>query len=414
MAVSTKLPQNAVMDDAQQAQVRWAALPVRARLGAIRRFRNLTASSAERFAEAAGRNAGETLIAEVLPLLEACRFLEDEAENILASRKPGSVGRPLWLSGVDLEIRREPLGMVLVIGPSNYPLLLAAVQVVQALTAGNAVVLKPGRAALPVCRLLVETLYRSGLDPALLRVTGESTDEVYAAIDSGRIDKVFLTGGEGAGRAVGKRLAELGIPSVMELSGEDAVFVLPSADLDRVVKALRFGMQFNGGETCIAPKHVLAWNDIAGALERRMQAAGIALPLTPVHSTEQAIREASTSGYALGAAVFGSERQAMEIASRIRAGVVVINDMIVPTADPRLPFGGRGRSGFGTTRGAEGLLEMTAVKAVTIRRGRWLPHLDRPADPGLFGKYIRMAHGGSLADRIRGLWHSSAGKESKQ
>ena len=56
-----------------------------------------------------------------------------------------------------------------------------------------------------------------------------------------------------------------------------------------------------------------------------------------------------------------------------------MNDVIVPTADPRLPFGGRKHSGFGVTRGAEGLLEMTVLKCVTVRRGRFRPHLD-PAD----------------------------------
>ena len=60
---------------------------------------------------------------------------------------------------------------------------------------------------------------------------------------------------------------------------------------------------------------------------------------------------------------------------RVRAGSVTINDLIVPTADPRLPFGGQGVSGFGVTRGAEGLLEMTAIKAVTIRTGRFPPSL---------------------------------------
>ena len=78
------------------------------------------------------------------------------------------------------------------------------------------------------------------------------------------------------------------------------------------------------------------------------------------------------------------------------AGSVCINDVIVPTADPRLPFGGRGRSGFGVTRGAEGLLEMTVVKTISIRRRGFLPHLapSRAGDAARIAGMIRVLHGG--------------------
>ena len=83
---------------------------------------------------------------------------------------------------------------------------------------------------------------------------------------------------------------------------------------------------------------------------------------------------------------------------------MVVNDVIVPTADPRLPFGGRGESGFGVTRGAEGLLDLTVPKVVAVRRGRRLPHLEdpHPADADLFRAYLALAHGGGLRTRLRG------------
>ena len=83
------------------------------------------------------------------------------------------------------------------------------------------------------------------------------------------------------------------------------------------------------------------------------------------------------------------------LAARIKTGFVVINDLIVPTADPRMPFGGVKASGFGTTRGDEGLLEMTHPHVVAVRRGRRHPHFDPPAegDAHLFTNYIRAAHG---------------------
>ena len=84
------------------------------------------------------------------------------------------------------------------------------------------------------------------------------------------------------------------------------------------------------------------------------------------------------------------------MAGRIDAGTVTINDLIVPTADPRLPFGGRHASGWGVTRGAEGLLEMTQVKTVSIRKGRLHPHFDAPreGDDALMLAALRLFHGG--------------------
>jgi hypothetical protein len=81
---------------------------------------------------------------------------------------------------------------------------------------------------------------------------------------------------------------------------------------------------------------------------------------------------------------------------------VVVNDVIVPTADPRLPFGGRGHSGFGVTRGAAGLLELTHLKAVAVRHGHWRPHYEppRPQDEGLFRDYLVAAHGASPRERV--------------
>ncbi|RME75449.1 MAG: aldehyde dehydrogenase family protein [Planctomycetota bacterium] len=96
---------------------------------------------------------------------------------------------------------------------------------------------------------------------------------------------------------------------------------------------------------------------------------------------------------------------AARFAERVDAGVVVINDVIVPTADPRLPFGGRRASGFGVTRGREGLLEMTQVKAIALRAGTFRPHLDpaMPRDADLFRAYLGAVHGRGLLGRVRVL-----------
>ncbi len=85
----------------------------------------------------------EKLVSEVLPLADACRWLEKNAARVLASRRCGKSQRPFWLKGVSFEVQRMPFGVVLVIGPGNYPLFLPAVHALHALAAGNAVLLKP-------------------------------------------------------------------------------------------------------------------------------------------------------------------------------------------------------------------------------------------------------------------------------
>jgi hypothetical protein len=85
--------------------------------------------------------------------------------------------------------------------------------------------------------------------------------------------------------------------------------------------------------------------------------------------------------------------------------VVSINDLIVPTADARVPFGGRKRSGFGVTRGAEGLLELTAPKVVTTSWSKFRPAFEppHPQDEAMFQAYLQLTHGRGLGQRARAL-----------
>jgi acyl-CoA reductase-like NAD-dependent aldehyde dehydrogenase len=460
----------AAVEEARRAFAQWCGTALEDRLALLRAFRRRLVLRSLELAQTVAlpqrRGPAETLTAEVLPLLDACRFLERTAPKVLAPRSLGVRRRPVWLMGCRTELRREPLGVVLVIGPSNYPILLPGVQVLQALAAGNAVVLKPGAGGGRAARFLCDELAAVGLPEGVLRVLGEDAAEAIAAIDGG-VDKVVLTGSAETGRAVLADLARTATPAVMELSGCDPVLVLKGADARFVAAALRFGLLLNGGFTCIAPRRVYAHRDLAESLEARLceelrNQPAVALPagvgetvstlvnealgagarlvagsppendsmaplvladpppgsrileadvpapilsLVRVESGEQAVELSSTCPYRLGSAIFGDENEARALAERLPAGVVVINDVVVPTADPRLPFGGRRASGFGVTRGTEGLLEMTVLKAVVLRRGRFRPHYEpsRPGDEQLFAAYARAAHGAGVRQRLRAM-----------
>ena len=392
---------------ARECQADWSARPLPERLWILRSIRHRLSEKAGELArlvaEQTGRSEAEVLSSEILPLADACRFLEREAPRLLAPRRFGPEGRPAWLGNVEFEIRREPLGLVLILAPSNYPLFLAGVQTLQAIAAGNGVLWKPGEGGFAAARAFVDLAALAGLEWQLVQVLPDTLEAGSAALAAGP-DKVLLTGSAATGHEV---LAEAGrqlLPTTAELSGYDPVFVLPGADLDRTAKAIRFGSSLNGGNTCIAPRRVFVLKELAPELRKRLPELPAGVSFTVVTDVEEALAVAALSPYALGASIFGPEEDAVALAARVRAGVVTINDLIVPTADPRLPFGGRGKSGYGVTRGAEGLLDLTAVKVVSVRRGRWLPHLEerRPGDEELFRAWMAAAHGDGLGARVRG------------
>lgn len=457
---------------ARGAQTRWASTPLATRLVFVRELRHLISENAAALSRASAfarqRPALESLTAEVLPLTEACRFLEREAEVTLATQRLGRSALPIWLSGVCLEIRREPLGVVLIIGPGNYPLLLPGVQMIQALAAGNAVMLKPGAGGTAAARFLIELIVRAGFDSQLVSLLPESTQAARAAIEA-RPDKVLFTGSAETGEKILHQLAPHLIPATMELSGSDAVLVRADADLDLLIRALSFGLTLNAGATCMAPKRVFVHRTIATELEGRLArafpielslrlapavsatvrpmleqalAAGVhfiagglhddgsvlapvvlgganpggrllqedvfapVLVVVTVASDEEAVTRANECPFALGASVFTRDNTAaLHLAPRLNGGVVSINDLIVPTADARVPFGGRRRSGFGVTRGAEGLLELTAPKVITVSRSQFRPAFNPPhaKDEAMFLAYLGLTNGRSLSQRARAL-----------
>lgn len=450
------------------AQARWAAAPVAQRVRMVRALRQAIADHGTELAakvplDVSGqlnRTLADTLCSEVLPLAEACRFLESEAKQLLAPVKHSNKLRPIWLGGVEVETRREALGVVLIIAPGNYPLLLAGVQALQALTAGNAVLWKPAPGGAAVAHALRELLVDCGLDEQLLTVLHESPEAAQAAIKMG-VDKVVLTGSAKTGRAVLGMLADKLTPAVMELSGCDAVFVLEGADLGRVAAAIAFGLRFNGSATCMAPRRLICSEAMAQRLipelvARLSSIAPVRIPKAAHTLLNDMVDEATLYGarvllnglknpqqdgervgptlldraeptmriaqadifapvlsvicaetddamlavhaackYSLTAAVFGMEERVKAFARRVHAGTVLVNDVIVASADPRVSFGGRGLSGFGSTRGAEGLLEMTAVKNVIVQRSRsrraWQP--TTAAHAQFFAALLSVLHG---------------------
>lgn len=456
---------------ARASQSRWQTVPVRVRLEKVAVWRGLLAARAGRLSGLAagpGHSPGEVLVSELLPLLEACRFLEKNAASVLSERRLGRWSAPLWMGRVDSTVFRQPYGVVGVVSPGNYPLYLGAVQVIQALVAGNAVLWKPAPGCGPVACALAQVLEAAGFPTGLVQVLGDS-DAFGRALSEAAVDKLLFTGSHSTGLRVLRSLAARAVPAVMELSGCDALFVRADADVERVVRAMRFGLLFNQSRTCIAPRrayvHAALLPQIRHELGELLEAQTpdfaperdavrlrdlfesasqrgarflcgglfpdgqrVLLPavfeadaqtaalfhgdffvpllvVVSVENDEEALRLDAECEYALGASVFSrDEKAAHALAVRLRAGAVTINDVIAPTADPRVPFGGAGASGFGSTRGPEGLLEMSRPKVVQTRRDAAPAHLSG-AMPSveMLAAVAEVLHGGGFAARGRAL-----------
>ena len=448
------------------------------RVSVLRAWRRALALDTDRFCRAVHaeptRTCADVLATEILPLVAACEFLEKVAPKVLRSKRLGRAGRPVWLGQVSSEIQRVALGRVLVIGPSNYPLFLPGVQVLQALVAGNAVTWKPGRGGRDIAKLFASSMTDAGMPRELIRLTEDTEEAGIAAIAAGA-EKVFFTGSSERGRAVMRQLAETSTPCVMELSDSAAVIVLPKVKIERAVAAIVFGMRLNGSATCMAPRRLLVTGSTTALrqtiVERLAQAFLQVAPVVlsgPVSALlRDLVEDATARGatvigelnredelrsnlgqrpllvvgarpemriaqtdifapvlsvidvtdtgamlaaqrmcpYALTVSIFGEESAARRVAGRMRVGTVVINDVIAPTADPRIPFGGRRGSGFGVTRGEEGLLEMTAVKTVIVQRGESRRHYEETGEhhAELFRGLIAAGHAKHWADRWTGL-----------
>ena len=459
-------------------QQAWSERPLAARIAVLKRTRHLLATQTDLLTRAISpqltRTAADTIVAEVLPLLAACRFLERSAARILRPRLLGAIGRPGWLSGLTSTIERVPLGTILIIGPANYPLFLPGAQTLQALTAGNGVIWKPGHGGRDVATVMAKALAQAGLPEGLLVITAEEAAAAENAIDCG-VDKIILTGSVSTGRAVLHRAATHLTPVVAELSGADALIMLPSANPDAVADAVAFSLRLNGSATCMATRRLLlvdmpsaARETLFSALRRKLaELPSVPLPSSTIASLRPLFTEACTQGaslltggwgedgrslyptllidatpemrlprtdvfapvvsvievegeagvlaaqrvcpLALTAAIFGDIQEAQRLARKLRVGVVLINDVIVGTADPRLPFGGRGKSGFGSTRGAEGLLEMTAPRVIATQRGSGRRRFEPTGalHQSLFAGLVALLYAGSWRHRWHGLLATS-------
>lgn len=215
-----------------------------------------------------GKPAAETLLMEIDPVMAEARFVSRRMVR-WSARKP----KPMhWLLQPALGWTiSEPKGVVLVISPWNYPVLLSFEPMVDAIAAGNAVCLKPSELSPATSHLMAELVERYMDHDAIAVVEGGPKET--AELLNLPFDHVFYTGGGRVGRIVMETAAKNLTPVTLELGGKSPCFVDGTMDLNTTARRIAWGKFTNAGQTCVAPDYVLATPNVADALAKRIAVA---------------------------------------------------------------------------------------------------------------------------------------------
>ena len=255
------------VENARKAQLEWAATDFGERGAYLERAARWLAANADAFVDRiiaeTGKPRTEALATEVLLAADALQFYAKRARHILADRK-----LPTHLMKTKrLRVTHRPLGVVGIITPWNFPFLLALNPTVQALVAGNAVVLKPSESTPDSGRLIGELWAQVGLPEGVFQLV-QGDGETGAALVEAGVDKICFTGSVATGRRVAEACGRHLIPCTLELGGKDPMIVCEDADLERAARGAVFGAFTNAGQVCTSTERVYVVDSVADRFTR--------------------------------------------------------------------------------------------------------------------------------------------------
>lgn len=253
-------PLTALTDGFQAMVARSRAEPApdcAVRLDRLARLRAVVADNEERFRQAISadfghRSAVETNIAETMMVFSEIRHATKHLKSWMA---PQRVATALQFLPARNRLMPQPLGVVGIIAPWNYPLQLTLAPAIGAIAAGNRVIIKPSELVPHFSALLKETVAER-FDVTELLVTGVE-DEIPKAFAHLPFDHLVFTGSTRVGRLVAEAAGRNLTPVTLELGGKSPVIIDGSADLDEAAERIAYGKLLNAGQTCIAPDYVL-------------------------------------------------------------------------------------------------------------------------------------------------------------
>jgi benzaldehyde dehydrogenase (NAD) len=426
VAVADVYDVNRACKAAAKASPAWAATPAKERAAIVRRAGQLLIEHRDEAIYWLVRESGSTRFKAGFEVQATAAHCANSAAYVLKSVRTVVTDTENMLSYYE----RVPLGVVGVIGPFNFPLVLGLRSVASALAAGNAVVLKPSLNTAVSGGVLIARLFEeAGLPKNILSVVPGEGAIGAALTENPHVAMIAFTGSTNVGKMIGSTAGAALKRMSLELGGKNPIIILKDADPELAARAGAFGSFLHQGQICMAAGLHLVHESLADTYTKRLaelarelkigdpwkdqvalgpiisakqlrnvdrivqqtveagaelieggtheglfyrptvlknvpkespafreEIFGPVAVIVPFKTDEQALEMANGTGYGLSAAVFGELDHARQVASRIEAGMVHINDQTV-MEDARVPFGGTKQSGNSSRIGGDSDVE---------------------------------------------------------
>jgi acyl-CoA reductase-like NAD-dependent aldehyde dehydrogenase len=438
-----------LMEKARNAQPAWEKLGFNQRIAIVRKIVNLLYQNSEKLIHILMTEQGKPEFEAYIEFWPAIELTALYSRIVKKVAKPERIFVPM-LPHRQHWVEHKPFGVVAVIAPWNFPVMLSLPPIIAALITGNTVIYKPSEFSSQVGAFLNDILHQAGIPNDVFQ-TVYGMGDVGAALVKAKPDKLVFTGSPNTARKISAAAAVNLTPMTMELGGKDAAIVLEDADLDRTAMALVWAGMLNAGQACLSVERLYVRREVAEPLVQKMAAImddhvrlaahhdqptmgpiitsaqlniidshikeaveqgarviaggrvaedssgrfylptlitdvkpemrviheetfGPVIAVVPVDTDEQAVQVANDSQFGLTGSVWTRNRaRGIALAQQMRVGHASINDHIISSSTPQVPWGGIKDSGYGRTRGREGLLDMMFIQAVSIERFAPLP-----------------------------------------
>jgi succinate-semialdehyde dehydrogenase/glutarate-semialdehyde dehydrogenase len=265
----------AVVAEIQQVQPFWEQMSFEDRARYVHRAKDVILERKDEIARLITAEQGKVLTEsfsmEVLSSVDGLSWTADNAQKILADEKIPS--EQLFLKMRKMKFHYQPIGVIGVISPWNYPWLLAIDEIATALMAGNGVIFKPASLTCTIGQMIQEVFDEAGLPEGLFRTVHGGGKVGQAMVDCPEVGKIFFTGSVAVGRSIAQDCAKQLKGSTLELGGKDPMVVLSDANIPHAIGGAAWGGFANMGQTCAGIERAYVMHDVAdrfidGVVER--------------------------------------------------------------------------------------------------------------------------------------------------